>query len=165
LSYGTTTQNNGSLREQKITVPQVGGNQGFTAIQSYTYDDLNRIQSATETISGNQTWKQAFVIDRYGNRRFDAAETTTLGSCLLAECNPLISTATNRFAAGQGYSYDANGNLTGDPSGRQFLYDAENHQTETRDSLGNTVGMYLYDGEGRMNAGRIKQINLGFNNK
>lgn len=139
LSYGTNTQNNGSLREQRITVPTVGTNQGFTAIQTYAYDDLNRIQSATETISGNQTWKQTFIIDRYGNRRFDAANTTTLGTCQQAVCNPTISTANNRFSAGQGYGYDQNGNVTQDAENKTFLYDAENHQKEVKDSQNQTI--------------------------
>ncbi len=70
------TDNNGSMREQKITVPTVGGNAGFTAVQGYVCDSLNRIQSATENLtpvggSSTQTWKQTFSIDRYGNRRFD----------------------------------------------------------------------------------------------
>lgn len=152
LSYGTPTQNNGSLREQKITVPTVGQASGFTAIQNYTYDDLNRLQSATETIGGNQTWKQTFTFDRYGNRRFDAANTTTLGSCTQAICNPTISTASNRFSSGQGYTYDPNGNVTQDAEGRRFGYDAEGRQKEffTASNGGSTPdAVYSYDGEGR----------------
>src|SRR5690348_8266401 len=100
------------MRQQKITVPTVGGNAGFTATQTYNYDSLNRISDATETISGSQTWKQAFTFDRYGNRRFDAANTTTSAGCGSAICNPTISTANNRFSTGQGYSYDSNGAIT-----------------------------------------------------
>ena len=37
--------NNGSMRKQTITVPTVGTNTGFTAIQTYSYDDLNRLKS------------------------------------------------------------------------------------------------------------------------
>lgn len=153
LSYGTNTQNNGSLREQKITVPGAGGTSGFTATQTYRYDDLNRLQSATETISGNQTWKQTFVIDRYGNWRFDAANTTTLGSRTQAVYNPMISMANNRVSQ-SGYSFDANGNPTVDAEGKQFLYDAENHQKELKAPQDQIIGQYLYDGEGR----RVKKI-------
>ena len=52
--YGTTA-NNGNVQSQTITVPTVGGNIGFTAVQAYTYDFLNRLKSATETISGSQS--------------------------------------------------------------------------------------------------------------
>lgn len=155
-SYGTATQNNGSLREQKITVPTIGSNTGFTAIQSYSYDDLNRLQSATETVSNNQTWKQTFSYDRYGNRRFDTStgSTTTLAQSN-SVTNPQIDAATNRFSANQGYLYDANGNLTQDASGTQFLYDAENHQKEVKNASNAIIGTYLYDGEGK----RVKKIN------
>ena len=152
-SYGTNTQNNGNLREQKITVPGITN----PFIQSYTYDDLNRLQSAEEKVLTTTTWKQTFTIDRYGNRKFDAANTTTLGSCSTAVCNPTISTANNRFSTGQGYSYDANGNVTQDASTQRFGYDAENHQKEFF-ATGNTTSTpnatYFYDGDGR----RVKKI-------
>ncbi|HMS08949.1 MAG TPA: hypothetical protein PKE66_05665, partial [Pyrinomonadaceae bacterium] len=158
LGYGDNTENNGSVREQKITVPTADQTPGFVATQTYLYDDLNRIQSASESIGGNQTWKQTFVIDRYGNRRFDTSNgnTTTLASCTEAVCNPDISTARNRITTA-GYQYDENGNLTRDGEGKRFEYDAENHQnaffladnpTSTPDAT------YLYDGEGR----RVKKI-------
>ncbi|MGB7068400.1 MAG: hypothetical protein WBD22_02810, partial [Pyrinomonadaceae bacterium] len=149
--YGTSALNNGSLREQKITVPTAGGGTGFTAIQTYAYDSLNRLQSASETVGGSQTWKQTFTIDRYGNRRFDAANTTTLGSCAEAVCNPSISTSTNRLI---GYGFDAAGNVTADADGRTFGFDAENHQKEVKNSSGASLGTYFYDGEGR----RVKKI-------
>lgn len=44
----------------------------------YEYDSLNRLKDATETISSNQTWKQTFTYDCYGNRNFDERETITL---------------------------------------------------------------------------------------
>ncbi len=155
LSYGTSMQNNGSLREQKITIPTSTGGSGFTAIQTYTYDDLNRLESATETIGGSQPWKQTFVIDRYGNREFDSnpANTTTLGSCSTAVCNPDINAQNNnRFSSAQGYSYDQNGNITQDAQGQRFVYDAENHQKEffaTGNGTSTPDAVYSYDGGGR----------------
>ena len=151
LGYGDHTQNNGSLREQTISF--AGLADPFQ--QTYTYDDLNRIQSATETVGSTETWKQTFTIDRYGNRRFNTGSglTTTLGSCTEAVCNPTISTANNQFTSA-GYDYDANGNLIEDAEERSFVYDAENHQIEVKDSQDNTIGEYVYDGEGR----RVKKI-------
>jgi hypothetical protein len=155
--YGNANENNGNLRTQKISFNGLA--QPFE--QSYTYDSLNRLKSATETVVGvqNPTWKQTFEYDRFGNRRFDAANTTTLGSCSQAVCNPLINTSDNRFSSGQNYSYDANGNLTRDANSKKFTYDAENHQkmVETVDANGNRItldGEYLYDGEGK----RVKKI-------
>jgi RHS repeat-associated protein len=150
--------NNGSMLTQKITVPTVGTNTGFVADQTYVYDSLNRIQSATETISSTQTWKQTFSYDRYGNRRFDTtgSNTTTLGTCTTAVCNPTISTANNRFTS-TGYSYNANGDLTVDATGQRFGYDAENRQKEffvSTNSGSNPDATYSYDGE----AHRVKKI-------
>jgi RHS repeat-associated protein len=149
-------ENDGSMKFQTITVPLAGANQGFTATQNYSYDSLNRLESATETIGNNPnpTWRQAFTYDRYGNRRFNESLTTTLGTNYnQATVNPTISTANNRISSA-GYSYDGAGNLRNDANGKQFLYDAENHQNEVKDGNGITLGIYLYDGEGR----RIKKI-------
>ena len=149
--------NNGSMKTQTITVPTVGGDTGFTATQSYAYDSLNRLQSAAETVSGSQTWKQTFTFDRYGNRRFDAANTTTLGSCATAVCNPTIATSNNRFSTGQGYGYNANGDLTLDATGQRFGYDTENRQKEfftANNTTSTPDATYSYDGEGK----RVKKI-------
>lgn len=164
-SYNTpnVADNNGNVKTQTLTVPAVGANQGFTAVQSYAYDSLNRLQSATETISGSQTWKQVFVYDRFGNKTYNEAETTTLPKicqengqpavCLndRAIYNPSASTTNNQFS---NYGYDAVGNTTGDAQGRTFVYDAENKQTEVRDAQNQIIGQYFYDGDGR----RVKKI-------
>ena len=90
------TNNYGNVQSQTINVPTVRQNQGFTAVQTYSYDSLNRLKSATENINGNQTpsWKQAFVYDRFGNRRFDEAN-TTVPSSFSNITNPQILPATN----------------------------------------------------------------------
>ena len=152
-SYGTT-DNNGNVQSQTITVPGVA----HPFVQAYTYDELNRLKSATETQNGTQTWKQTFTFDRYGNRNFDAGNTTTLGSCSTAVCNPTVSATNNRFNTGQGYSYDLAGNTTADAEGRTFVYDAENKQTSVSDP-GGTVGQYYYDGDGK----RVKKTAAGDN--
>ncbi|MBK8809567.1 MAG: hypothetical protein IPN69_02415 [Acidobacteria bacterium] len=106
------TQNNGSLRSQKITFA------GLTTAydQTYTYDDLNRLKSAEEKIGTTTNWKQTF----------DAASTTTI-SVSNTVTNPSASTSTNRL---NGHTYDPAGNLTVDAENRRFVYDAENHQTK-----------------------------------
>lgn len=152
-TYNTTGQNdnNGNVQSQTITVPTVGANNGFTATQSYTYDSLNRIKQATETIAGvGQSWKQTFLYDRFGNRNLDTANnnTTTLGACPTAQCNPSISAANNRFNGGQGYTHDLSGNVITDAQGRTFNYDAENKQKSVSDNA-RTIGTYFYDGDGK----------------
>jgi len=127
-SYGTTA-NNGNVLSQTITVPSVGANNGFTAVQTYTYDELNRLTSATEDVtpsggSASQSWKQAFTFDRYGNRNFDEANTTTLPkNCGTAPnftvCaadrkvfNPSVNASDNRLSSSDGYVFDASGRAT-----------------------------------------------------
>jgi RHS repeat-associated protein len=179
LNLGTgqvdTTANNGNIGKQTITVPTETRNSttynGFTAAQYYAYDNLNRIQIASENMTPNgqtmyNSWKQTFTYDRYGNRNFDEANTTTLpkncsGQVCAADVpvvNPSINTTTNKNQL-NGYIYDNAGNTTKDAQSRKFIYDGENKQTkvENLDSNGNptsTVGEYFYDGDGK----RVKKI-------
>ena len=160
--YGASDSvNNGNITKQTITVPTVGSNNGFVATQTYSYDSLNRLKQATENITPNggsatQSWKQTFTFDRYGNRRFDLANGNTTfpdPNCPEAICNPTISTSNNRLTS-NGWSYDSAGNTTNDPEGRQFMYDAENKQTEVRDQFNTVIGQYSYDGDGK----RVKKV-------
>jgi RHS repeat-associated protein len=158
--YGTT-QNNGNVLSQQITVPTVGSNPGFIATQTYTYDSLNRIKDAKEMIGTTQTWMQTFLYDRYGNRNFDTTlnRTTTIPSgCSTAICNPGVNTANNRLSTTDGYVFDNAGNTTKDAQLRKFTYDGENKQVkvETTNSGGTVIatnGEYVYDGDGK----RIKK--------
>jgi RHS repeat-associated protein len=159
LDYGDNTLNNGAVRSQTIQVPTAGANQGFTASQNYTYDNLNRLQSATETIGGNVSWKQTFTYDRFGNRRFDSVNTTTLPQSVPSKVfNPLINTSDNRLKKDQDndnindYDYDKTGNVTLDAENKRFIYDAENRQTAFFAPTNTTQtpdAVYYYDGDGR----------------
>ncbi len=147
-NYGTTTattsDNNGSLRQQKISY----AGQSAPIFQDYTYDQLNRLKSATETVNGSQTWKQTFLYDRFGNRRFDAANTTTLPQNN-GVYNPQIDASTNKFLVSEGYNYDAEGNLTSNPENQLFAYDANNRQTQVTNTASQTTANYFYDGSGK----------------
>ena len=138
--YGTTT-NNGNVRSQTITVPNL------TLVQSYTYDAVNRLEVAQE--SGAAAWTQTFSYDQYGNRTFNAGATTNEveGPSLT------ISPSTNRITTAN-YSYDAAGNVTSVPND-SYGYDAENRLV-TYDGGASVSGgwSYVYDGEGR----RVKQV-------
>jgi hypothetical protein len=46
------TKNNGNVESQTITV----GTTGTVLSQSYTYDQVNRLLTATESVSGTQQW-------------------------------------------------------------------------------------------------------------
>ncbi len=150
FDYGTTN-NNGNVLTQTIVVPDTASANGFTAIQTYNYDELNRLQSAKEKINNATSWEQTFTFDRYGNKRFDESNTDTLASnCVTAVCNPTIDPATNKLV---GYTFDNAGNTQTDANGQTFTYDAENKQILVKDAQQNTVGEYFYDGDGK----RIKK--------
>jgi RHS repeat-associated protein len=146
--------NNGNVKSQQIAVPTVGTNQGFVATQVYSYDSLNRLKSAVETIPNQTGWKQTFIFDRYGNRTFDTTSnnTTTLANgCPVAICNPTANPQDNKLV---GTNYDSVGNTSQDANGQIFIYDAENKQTKVVNSQGIIIGEYFYDGDGK----RIKKF-------
>jgi RHS repeat-associated protein len=184
FTYNTpnTADNNGNVLSQTITVPsETRGTQtydAFTATQTYTYDSLNRIKQATETISGQSgnRWQQIFNYDRYGNRTFDDLNTTETASfqkncqnqysqeivCMneVPLYNPVADTSNNRL---NGYTFDNSGNTTNDADNRKFTYDAENKQikVETVEN-GNVTGLlgeYWYDGDGK----RVKKYSFEHN--
>jgi RHS repeat-associated protein len=163
-------KNNGNLQSQTISVP---GASPF--VQSYTYDALNRLETAEEKVGSSSKWKQAYHYDRFGNRTLDAG--TTYPALLDATNNPSVSPANNRINSA-GHSYDAAGNLLCDalhqcgnatmsaesPSlvvNHAYLgYDAENRMVRAGangagDSNGGTS--YAYDGDGR----RVKKTDAG----
>jgi RHS repeat-associated protein len=155
--YGTA-DNNGNVHTQTITMP------GGKLIQDYDYDQLNRLKQATETdAAGQQTWKQAFNYDVYGNRNF-AAGTTTLAAKSLVDPNnnPIINHLNNQIdptKPGQDkYLYDPAGNLKHDQF-HTFDYDAENRQIKYDGGSSPATGgaSYSYDGAGR----RVKKTRGG----
>ncbi len=154
-------KNNGNLARQTITVPTIGTATGFTAIQNYGYDKLDRLKSAVETVGGVEKWKQSLVYDRFGNKRFDTANTTLLssGSNVPKVANPEVLPTNNQYKADQDndgiadYLYDVSGNITKDAQDRTFTYDGENRQTTT---VGNNLSVsYAYDGNDK----RVKSFN------
>ena len=146
--YGTT-DNNGNVKSQTITVPGMN----YPLIQTYSYDSLNRLTSAEEKSNNVQQWIQSFTFDRYGNRRINANATTPS----LVGPNPVISESNNRITpqTGEQYLYDSAGNLTRDKDGHTFVYDGENKQITYNGGAGTSNGAnYFYDGDGK----RVKKI-------
>ena len=140
-----TAKNTGNVARQTLSF------NGLTHpfVQTYKYDSLYRLTEARETSNGTQTWKQNFSYDRYGNR---LTHDKFSGTNLVTQTNithPAIDPNTNRFASGQGYLFDKNGNLTTDAENRAFVFNGDNKQKEIRDASNNLVGEYFYDGEGK----------------
>jgi RHS repeat-associated protein len=159
----STTDNNGNVQSQTITVPTItvptiGTVTGYTATQSYTYDALNRLQSMTETGGLSQT----FDYDRYGNRLITAGfvQDSAQAPHHLTASDPTISDwydqNSNQLKTAK---YDAGGNVVKDTAGTNpgntFDYDGENHQVSYQGgNLLNGGATYSYDGDGR----RVKKV-------
>jgi len=124
-SYGTTS-NNGNLQSYSYS----GGGLSYT--QSFSYDALNRLASATETNGGTTNWTQNNAYDRYGNRQIDYGG---------GSYNVSISATTNRITT-SGYSYDSSGNCTNDGV-HSYTFDG-NNKIKSVDS----TTAYVYDGGG-----------------
>lgn len=161
LSDGSvdTAKNNGNIAKHSINVLPVGSIPGFSAVQTYTYDSLNRVYDAKENIDGSPTpqWKQTFSYDRFGNRNFDETNTTaddlkfpklcgtsqnpTMCAADRKVFNPEIQPGENRFKLDQDndstndYLYDGAGNTT---------------RTVTKTPTGNIqLRKFTYDGENK----------------
>lgn len=154
-SYGTT-DNNGTVHTQTITVP--GLSQPY--VQSYSYDELNRLKSAEETNAQVSTtvptWRQVYSYDQFGNRTLVAG--TTNPAQLNITNNPTVSAVNNRITS-TGYSYDDAGNLLCDPvhpcvQGQSsvtayYEYDAKNLLRTVGGAPANGGTAYVYDGDKR----------------
>lgn len=172
-----TTKNNGNVQSQTITVPGAA----TPYVQSYTYDQVNRLWTAEEKIGSASNWKQVYTYDQYGNRNltsetsypdythYTQAQTDPTTHLPIDPVgNPVIDPATNRIsvtATGQGnYQYDSAGNLLCDP-GHQcvqgqssptpyYAYDAENKMKSAGGVPANGGAAYTYDGGGQ----RVKKV-------
>ncbi|MFN0140404.1 MAG: RHS repeat domain-containing protein [Pyrinomonadaceae bacterium] len=153
LTNGTvdSVKNNGNIAKQTLTVP------GTNFVQAYKYDPLNRLTEAKETTGTTQNWIQNWSYDIYGNR---TSFNQTIGNTT-TNTTPSVNALTNRFNTGQGFGYDANGNVIQDVDSmtthsRQFTFNGDNKQTQVKDVTNNNqvVGTYYYDGEGK----RVKKV-------
>jgi RHS repeat-associated protein len=106
--------------------------------RSYTYDQLNRLSTMTDSYSGAGCKGLSWTYDRWGNR---TAQNVTSGTCGQSQ---LTFNGNNRVTS-SGFTYDASGNLTHDAS-HSYTYDAENRITAVD---GGTTASYLYDPLGR----------------
>jgi RHS repeat-associated protein len=149
-TYGTSN-NNGDVMSQKISVPGISQ----PLVQTYTYDSLNRLEEARENLgtdTGALQWKQRFTYDRFGNRNFHSDTTVNVMGP-----NPVINQANNRIVANQGYLYDGVGNLTQSPTGgtpHVMAYDGANRQKSFTNGASGGTTTYEYDGDGR----RVKRV-------
>ncbi|MCW5981049.1 MAG: hypothetical protein KIT09_23405, partial [Bryobacteraceae bacterium] len=127
--------NNGNVQSQTATV---GGT--LELAQTYGYDWLNRLTSASESGS----WAQDYSYDRYGNRWMTSEGGFTPGWTGYRPNGASWYTAENRLS---GVGYDGAGNQTQLPP-FTLGYDGEN-RLKSAASASNGSAAYDYDGEGR----------------
>jgi RHS repeat-associated protein len=117
----------------------------------YTYDGLNQLATfargtlnSTDTaITGTASRTQSYATNATG----DFTSVTTNGTAQTQTSN-----AQNEVTGVSGATaptYDANGNMTGDQNGNQFVYDAWNRLVTVKNSGGTTLETFSYDGLGR----------------
>ncbi len=116
----------------------------------YTYNNLNELTSfergtltsPLDAISGTPTATQSWDLDALGN----FTSVTTNGTTVDNTANQQ-----NEYTAlgSATPTYDANGNMTTDETGQQYVYDAWNRLVEVKDSSGDVEATYSYDGLGR----------------
>ena len=111
------------------------GNSVNTAFnESYSYDNLNQL---TNFIRGS--YAQSWDFDALGN--FDSV--TTAGTTQTRSHNKQNEITSVSGATSP--TFDANGNMTKDETGKQYVYDAWNRIKIVKDSGGTTLKTYTYD--------------------
>jgi len=135
---------------KRIALDQIRNNVAVNGHLDYGYDNLDRLLSATNQISGNPD--ESFTYDTVGNRLTKTGQIT-----------PSIFNTNNQLIEDQNYTYqyDLNGNLIKKVSNNgssqiDFIYDAENRLNQVNNN--GLVTSYKYDGLGR----RIEINNTNF---
>jgi RHS repeat-associated protein len=142
FGYGTTN-NNGNVLSQTISVP------GASATQNYTYDNLNRLSGASE----GSTWSRTFGYDAYGNMWVDTNNGVAADS-FTPRSGSWFNSSNRLVNGGLPIQYSDSGELL-QIGGYAFTYDAESRlKTNT---LNSSTTTYSYDGEGR----RVKKALAG----
>lgn len=122
----STTQNNGGITQ---TIDHINNE-----TVSYTYDALNRLATANSSLG----WGLSFTYDGFGNL---TDKTVTAGSP--PALHVTVDPTTNRLTGG-GYTYDANGNLTGITGQFTATYNVDN-QIQTFSPASGGTASYYYD--------------------
>ena len=124
--------------------------QNSSQVQSYGYDWLDRLVSASTNAAGTGQYNQSYVYNAIGNLTNYAGNPYTYGT------KPHAVTA----AYGNSYAYDGNGNQTSRTIGGvvyTFTYDYENRLTGI--SGGSVSASFVYDADGNRVKGTVGGVN------
>jgi RHS repeat-associated protein len=153
---GDPARNNGNVSHQSIQVKATATAPALSLTQSYLYDPVNRLSSASES-GGINPWTQSNGYDRFGNRWASSGAEVGGYPTWVPQSQSEFNAANNRLVTSPSV-YDEVGNLKADKVSRLFKYDAENKQVEFNPNVGSQpVTNYFYDGDGR----RVKKSENG----
>jgi len=157
FDFGTASSNNGNMLEQTIWAPDNGSGSPWEVMQTYTYDAVNRLDTATEKKSAVTQWSRGYDYDHFGNRWISAATGHTLHMATPTSSSAIQAT-TNKLT-GTGITYDNAGNMTAHPQitpgSGSMSYDANNKMTAFT-ATGVAVNT-IYDATGK----RVRKIYNG----
>src|SRR5262249_42067404 len=102
--------------------------------ETYSYDNLNQLTGFTR---GSHT--QSWSFDALGNWTSFVTDSTTQNRSFNKQ-NQITS-----ISGATTPSYDSNGNMTVDETGKQFVYDAWNRLVAVKNSGGTTLETFAYD--------------------
>jgi RHS repeat-associated protein len=139
------TGNNGNLLTQTISAL------GLNLTQTYTYDPLNRLRSATETPS---SWYQTYGYTGSGNQYIVPGQSDNFSASAFAATAGTEFNAQNQLtSAVDSAAFDSSGNGNQTAIGPySYTWDAEGRITTS--TLSGIITAYVYDGEGQ----RVQKI-------
>jgi RHS repeat-associated protein len=117
--------------------------------ETYTYDNLNRLTGMNRGTTGDEpTFEMTWNLDALGNWHSaggDSGETSRANNAQ----NQITSQSSDIAGSGGSgnFTYDPNGNLTSQPDGQTYFYDAWNRLVDV--NTGSDVVSYTYDALGR----------------
>ncbi len=140
--------NNGNVLAQTITIP------GLQVTQTYTYDSVNRLLSASES-GGGSSWSEAYAYDdgnghQTANRYVNPNPGVRTGLPNLTNETPTGPAwfGSNNRITSAGWTTDQAGNIQAvGGMARSFTWDAEDRQTSA--TVNGVTYTYLYDGLGQ----------------
>jgi len=137
----------------------------------FTYDQLNRLTSASGVLPNNTSVQSCWTYDAFGNRTMSNSLSAT---CSNQTSSTLIYDANNHVvsvvppgvpatsASTSSQHYDFAGNVTDDPAGNTYLYDAEGRICAVQSSSGTGAIIrtgYIYNAAGeRVSKGSITSL-------
>jgi RHS repeat-associated protein len=126
---------------------------GSPQVQSFSYDDLNRLTGAGASSGTNGTYSETYSYDASTGNLAEKAG-VTYGYNDSAHAHAVTQLDGQTF-----YTYDDNGNMTTRVVGNDtytLSYDAENRLVEVQKN-NSTIASYTYDGDGKM----VKKVENG----